>query len=77
MRADDELERLPHIGPARAARLRRALGADLIPMLDAAPERVLGTLHGVGPAQAREGAECWRALRLIHPRRGSAPRPRG
>lgn len=65
----DELERLPHIGPRRAARLRLGLGADLEDLLDRAPERVFGTLRGVGETQAREAAAYWRALRFSDSRR--------
>jgi hypothetical protein len=48
-----------HIGPRRARRPIDALGADWRVWLDQAPERVFGTLRGVGPRQAAEAAKSW------------------
>lgn len=50
-----------HIGPRRARRLLNALGPDWQTLLDAAPERVFGTLRGIGPRQASEAADSWRS----------------
>jgi hypothetical protein len=48
-----------HIGPRRARRLIDGLGNDWRALLDQEPERVFGTLRGLGPRQARAAAESW------------------
>jgi hypothetical protein len=60
-----------HIGPRRARRLIDALGSDWKLLLDRAPERVFGTLRGVGSRQARIAAESWRRVSVErHAQRG-------
>jgi NAD-dependent DNA ligase len=56
----DVLLAVRHIGPRRARRLIRAFGADWEALVDQAPERVFGTLRGIGPRQARAAAASWR-----------------
>lgn len=50
-----------HIGPRRARRLIDAHGPDWRMWVDLAPERVFGTLRGVGPRQAADAARSWAA----------------
>ncbi len=60
----DVLLAVRHIGPRRARRLIGALGADWEALVEQAPERVFGTLRGIGPRQARAAAASWsRVLR--------------
>jgi hypothetical protein len=58
-----------HIGPRRHAGLIDALGHDWRVCVELAPERVFGTLRGVGPRQANEVADS-RADRPAHRRTG-------
>ena len=51
-----------HIGPRRARRLLDGLGADWASIIDADPERVFGTLRGLGQRRARIAAASWAAL---------------
>ena len=51
-----------HIGPRRARRLIDALGADWRWCVELAPERVFGTVRGIGAHQAQEAAESWRSV---------------
>jgi hypothetical protein len=60
-RAAAELLAVRRIGPRRARQLIDALGLDWRTWIDLAPERVFGTLRGVGPRQAAEAATSWRA----------------
>jgi hypothetical protein len=62
-----------YIGPRRGRRLLAALGADWRRLVDLAPERVFGTLRGVGPRQARIAAESWLALSRNAPGVGREP----
>jgi hypothetical protein len=55
----DVLLAVRHIGPRRARRLIGAFGADWEALVDLAPERVFGTLRGIGPRQARAAAVSW------------------
>jgi hypothetical protein len=48
------------IGPRRAQRLLDALGDDWRDLVDLAPERVFGTLRGMGVARASAAARSWR-----------------
>ena len=51
-----------HIGPRRAQRLVDGLGVRWVELIDADPERVFGTLRGMGRRRARIAAASWREL---------------
>ena len=51
-----------HIGPRRAQRLVDGLGVRWVELIDADPERVFGTLRGMGRRRARVAAASWREL---------------
>jgi exodeoxyribonuclease V alpha subunit len=51
-----------HIGPRRAQRLVDGLGDRWVELIDADPERVFGTLRGIGRRRARVAAASWREL---------------
>ena len=51
-----------HIGPRRAERLVDGLGDRWVELIDADPERVFGTLRGMGRRRARIAAASWREL---------------
>ena len=66
-----------HIGPRRARRLIDGLGEDWERLVDQNPQRVFGTLRGVGPVQAAAASESW-ATRSSASAAGSIPpEPRG
>jgi hypothetical protein len=51
-----------YIGPRRAQRLVDGLGDRWVELIDADPERVFGTLRGMGRRRARIAAASWREL---------------
>jgi helix-hairpin-helix protein len=51
-----------HIGPRRARRLVDGLGDRWAELIDADPERVFGTLRGMGRRRATIAAASWREL---------------
>ena len=51
-----------HIGPRRAQRLVDGLGDRWAELIDADPERVFGTLRGMGMRRAGIAAASWRDL---------------
>ena len=51
-----------HIGPRRAQRLVDGLGDRWVELIDADPERVFGTLRGMGRRRARIAAASWREV---------------
>jgi hypothetical protein len=51
-----------HIGPRRAQRLIDGLGDRWVELIDADPERVFGTLRGMGRRRAGIAAASWRDL---------------
>jgi hypothetical protein len=51
-----------HIGPRRAQRLVDGLGDRWAELIDADPERVFGTLRGMGRRRARIAAVSWSRL---------------
>jgi hypothetical protein len=52
-----------HIGPRRARRLIEGLGDDWASLIDVDPERVFGTLRGLGRRRARIAAASWTQAR--------------
>jgi hypothetical protein len=54
-----------HIGPRRARRLLDGLGHEWTSIIDADPERVFGTLRGMGRRRARDAARGWRHARTL------------
>lgn len=63
-----------HIGPRRAQRLVDGLGDHWSELIDAEPERVFGTLRGMGTRRARMAAASWRELACSQ---AAEPRPIG
>jgi hypothetical protein len=54
---------LPNIGPRRARRLLIGLGDEWTMIIDSDPERVFGTLRGLGQRRAKIAATSWATLR--------------
>lgn len=60
------LESVKHLGPLGAARLVKRFGADdVLAAIDGDPERVLGSVPGIGPRRLGAAVQSWRDQREL------------
>ncbi|MEA2191623.1 MAG: exodeoxyribonuclease alpha subunit [Solirubrobacteraceae bacterium] len=60
------LESIKHVGPLGAARLVKRFGADeVLAAIDADPERILGSVPGIGPRRIGAAVASWRDQREL------------